>query len=127
VKIEHIAFNIPDPRAAADWYVANLGMRIVRAGAEPKHGRFVADDAGVMFELYNDAAAPHTGLAGIDVAALHVALASADIEDDVARLVAAGAAQIGGINTTPAGDRLAFLRDPFGLTLQLAQRVKPIV
>ena len=28
---------------------------------------------------------------------------------------------------SPRGDRLAFVRDPFGLTLQLAQRAEPIV
>lgn len=127
MKIEHLAFNVPDPRAAADWYVANLGMRIVRSGEAPKHGRFVADDAGVMIELYNDDADRHLDLAGLGETTFHLAFASADLDGDLARLTAAGARQVGEINaSSPRGDRLAFLRDPFGLTLQLAQRAQPI-
>ena len=38
------------------------------------------------------------------------------------RLVAAGAALDGEINNRANGDRLAFLRDPWGHALQLAQR-----
>jgi catechol 2,3-dioxygenase-like lactoylglutathione lyase family enzyme len=35
MKIEHFAINVKDPQAMAQWYVANLGMTIVRASDEP--------------------------------------------------------------------------------------------
>lgn len=127
MRIEHIALNIADPRAAADWYVAHLGMRLVRSGPAPKHGRFVADEGGVMLELYDDPADRHLDLAGLGAPTFHIALVSADINADIARLSAAGAMPIGDINTTARNDRLAFLRDPFGLVLQLAQRAEPVV
>jgi catechol 2,3-dioxygenase-like lactoylglutathione lyase family enzyme len=127
LKIEHLAINIPDPRAAADWYVANLGMRIVRSGPAPKHGRFVADDAGVMIELYDDPDDRHLDLKGIGEQTFHLAFTSTDLDKDIARLTAAGGRQVGDINASPRGDRLAFVRDPFGLTLQLAQRAEPLV
>lgn len=126
MKIEHLALNVPDPRAAADWYVAHLGFRLVRSGQAPKHGRFVADDAGVMLELYDDPAGAHLDLARLHEATFHLALVTTDLPADIARLSAAGARQLGAINDTPRGDRLAFLRDPFGLTLQLAQRAEPV-
>ena len=30
MNIEHVAFNVPDPAAAAEWYARHLGMRVVR-------------------------------------------------------------------------------------------------
>jgi len=30
LRLEHVALNVADPRAMADWYVAHLGMRVVR-------------------------------------------------------------------------------------------------
>lgn len=126
MRIEHLALNIADPAGAAGWYVAHLGMRLIRSGPAPTHGRFIADDAGVLLELYNDTAAPHLDLGHLAEASFHLALVSHDLDADIARLTAAGAAQIGAVNVTPSGDRLAFLRDPWGLVLQLAQRVAPL-
>ncbi len=126
MRIEHIAFNVPDPRAAADWYVAHLGMRLVRSGPAPKHGRFVADAAGIMIELYDDPDDRHFDLRGLGAPTFHLALVSADLDADLKRLVEAGAGRIGEVNVTARNDRLAFLRDPFGLVLQLAQRGTPI-
>ena len=127
MKIEPLAFNIPDPRAAADWYAAHLGMRVVRSGPPPKHGRFIADDRGMMIELYNDPADQYLDLARLGEATFHLAVVSEDIDADSVRLCAAGAQQIGDINRTTKGDRVLFLRDPFGLTLQLVQRAETIV
>jgi uncharacterized glyoxalase superfamily protein PhnB len=57
---------------------------------------------------------------------LHLAFAAADIRAAHQRLVAAGAEPLGEISANPAGDQLAFLRDPWGLTVQLIQRVTPM-
>ena len=46
MKIEHVAWQVADPVAAADWYVAHLGMRIVRDGGAPANVRFLADETG---------------------------------------------------------------------------------
>jgi uncharacterized glyoxalase superfamily protein PhnB len=102
-------------------------MRLVRSGLAPKHGRFVADEQGVMLELYDDAGDRHLDLRGLGEVTFHLALISSDLDVDIARLVQAGAELAEPIKTTDRGDRLAFVRDPFGLTLQLAQRVRPVV
>jgi catechol 2,3-dioxygenase-like lactoylglutathione lyase family enzyme len=46
MKLEHIALQVPDPVAMADWYVKHLGMRVVRSGPPPAQARFIADSAG---------------------------------------------------------------------------------
>lgn len=120
--IEHIAFNIPDPVAAADWYCNHLAMRIISINRQSPAGAFLSDSNGMMLELYDKTEARHLPLADLAPATLHLAISSQSIEADVSRLVEAGCSMIGGIEETPRGDSLAFLRDPFGLCLQLAQR-----
>ena len=43
VEIEHAAWSVEDPVAAAEWYVEHLGMEIVRSAGPPAHARFLAD------------------------------------------------------------------------------------
>ena len=43
------------------------------------------------------------------------------------RLIEAGATQHAPIENTPAGDTLVFLRDPWGMAIQLCQRKTAMV
>jgi predicted enzyme related to lactoylglutathione lyase len=56
-----------------------------------------------------------------------LALISRDVSADVRRLTAAGAALVGQIDHTANGDVLAFLRDPWGVCLQVVQRAQPML
>jgi catechol 2,3-dioxygenase-like lactoylglutathione lyase family enzyme len=128
VKIEHIALNVHDSVEVVAWYVEYLGMKVVRSIDNDRMIRFVADSAGVsLIEFYNNKAVPVPDFAAMKPDEFHIAFSSANIEGDIARLVAGGASQDGSINQTPQGDRLAFLRDPWGICLQLAQRATPIL
>jgi catechol 2,3-dioxygenase-like lactoylglutathione lyase family enzyme len=128
LKFEHFGIDVADPVGAARWYVQHLGMKIVRQGEGPVHMHFLADSTGrVMVELYHSPPELVPDYAGQDPQVLHLALATDDLETSVARLVAAGATQVSGPSATPAGDRLAMLRDPWGLALQLTQRATPMV
>jgi NAD/NADP transhydrogenase alpha subunit len=51
MKLEHIALNLSDARAAAKWYEANLDMRIVKSFDDPPHIHFLADESGSNCEL----------------------------------------------------------------------------
>ena len=56
-----------------------------------------------------------------------MAFVSEDIQADLDRLIAAGATAEGGIADLPGGDTMAFLRDPWGLTLQLVKRRESMI
>jgi len=43
------------------------------------------------------------------------------------KLIAAGATPVGEVTTTPAGDKLAMLRDPWGLAIQFLRRADPML
>ena len=127
LRIEHIAFNVSDPVAMADWYVENLGMRIARQGDAPQHVRFLADTAGkTVVEIYNNPGAPIPDYAGMNPFTLHVAFHADDPDAAKAALVAAGATFVDQ-SELPDGSRLMFLRDPWGLTVQLVRRAKPLL
>ena len=48
MKIEHTAYQVADPPAAARWYVEHLGLTIKRSQDASPFGHFLADegDAG---------------------------------------------------------------------------------
>ena len=80
MKIEHIAFQVADPAAMAEWYVRHLGFRVRRSSEEPVVARFMADVAGtVMLEVYHNPKVPVPDYASMDPALLHVAFVCATI------------------------------------------------
>jgi catechol 2,3-dioxygenase-like lactoylglutathione lyase family enzyme len=128
MRIEHVAFNVADPLAMARWYVDHLGFTVKRRFVEPPYGHFLADDSSkVMVELYARQDAPVPDYAAQHPATLHLALTSRDVEADVQRLTSAGATLVGEIDRPASGDVLAFLRDPWGVCLQLVQRAQAMV
>jgi catechol 2,3-dioxygenase-like lactoylglutathione lyase family enzyme len=129
MRIEHVAFNVADPVVVADWYVKHLGWRILRKEDKSPFARFIADSSGqVMIEIYHRADAPVPDYASMNPLVLHLAVTCGpDVEEVRQRLLEAGATDAGGILVTPAGDRLAMLRDPWGLALQLCYRKTQMV
>jgi len=128
MKIEHAAFNVPDPNATARWYVEHLGFTVKKRFVDPPYGHFLADDSGtVMIELYCRADAPVPDYPNQHPAVLHLALVSKDVEADVARLEKAGGKLWGKIDNQPSGDVLAFVQDPWGFSLQLVKRAQPMI
>jgi glyoxylase I family protein len=127
MNIEHFAINVSDPVALADWYVKNLGMIVVRQVDEGPMTRFLADTARrTVVEVYRQNA-PVPDYRGMNPFTFHIAFETDDVAGTRGRLIAAGATADGDINTAANGDTLCFLRDPWGVTLQLAKRGEALV
>lgn len=127
MKLEHIAVNVSDPVAASRWYTEHLGLEIVRAATTAPFAHFLSDGAGGVIEIYNNPNGAVPEYQEMNPFTLHFAFISMGLEDDLERLYGAGATKVGEIDTTPAGDRLVFLRDPWGVPLQLVERAQPLV
>lgn len=128
MKIEHFALQVGDPVAMARWYVVHLGMTIQRGSNQPPFAHFLADDSGQMLiEIYLNPNYDVPDRAEIAAAHFHLAFVSSAIERDRARLMEAGARAEGQVETQPNGDLTCFLRDPWGLALQLVQRAEPLL
>jgi catechol 2,3-dioxygenase-like lactoylglutathione lyase family enzyme len=128
MRIEHMAFNVPDPVAMTQWYEQYLGMKTVRSSGPPHHMRFVADASGqTMLELYRNPKAAVPDYRTIDPLIMHLAFLVDDVAVTRAGLLEAGATAEGEISKTDSGDRLAMLRDPWGFAIQLVNRAVPML
>lgn len=128
VRLEHVALNVADPIKMAKWYVDNLGMKVLREGPAPINARFLADAGGnMMLELYHNPPGAVPNYATMDPLLLHVAFMVDDVDAVRQKLLAAGATSAGEVTTTPAGDKLAMLRDPWGLAIQFLHRAEPML
>jgi catechol 2,3-dioxygenase-like lactoylglutathione lyase family enzyme len=127
MKLEHIAFQVADPAAMADWYVKHLGFSVQRSSDEPVVARFMADDSGaVMLEVYHNPQVSAPEYASMNPALLHVAFICDDVRGAIARLVAAGATLLRGPEVL-GDDELAMLRDPWGLAIQFVKRKRAMI
>jgi glyoxylase I family protein len=127
MKIEHVALQVADPVAMAEWYVANLGFTVKRAVESPFCARYLADgDGAVMLELYRNPQVLVPQYRTMDPAILHIAWLCDDLEATIARLTRAGAVLVTG-PLALGDDRLATLRDPWGLAIQFVTRKTRLV
>lgn len=127
MKIEHAAWQVEDPAAAAEWYVAHLGMEVVRSGGGPAHVRFLADSTGrVLLEIYNNPKAGLPDYRKVDPLIIHLAFRVEDVKATLDRLVAAGATVHSGYAKMDSGDEMAMLRDPWGFPIQILRRAEPM-
>jgi uncharacterized glyoxalase superfamily protein PhnB len=125
MKLEHFALQVPEPAAMADWYVKHLGCTVARTGGEPSHGRFLTV-GGVLFEIYRNPAVAVPDYKKIETMQLHLAFTSENLRADRDRLVKAGAVVAEDISTTPAGDEIMILRDPWSVPIQFVKRAEPM-
>src|SRR5262245_26985034 len=104
MNIEHIALNVADPTAMAEWYTRHLGMRVVRKPPGETQAHFLADAAGqTVLELYRNPSAAIPDYAAMDPMTLHVAFAVVDVKRERGRLLAAGATAVGDVTTADNG------------------------
>ena len=121
MNIEHIGLNVEDPAAMARWYCEHLGMKVIRQLHAENF--FIADDSGNgVIEIYRNTTADIPDYRKVEPLVLHIAFISKDVHADAARLTAAGAEMAGEVKTTPDGDVMGFVKDPWGVTVQLVQR-----
>ena len=124
---EHVAIDVADPVATADWWVRNLDFRLVRTSPDPFGPRFIVDRTGrVAMELYRSSTgATLPDYPAMDTDTLHFGLVSDDPEADAARLVAAGARVVR--RQRFPGLESVIVKDPTGLSIQFARREQPVI
>jgi catechol 2,3-dioxygenase-like lactoylglutathione lyase family enzyme len=127
MKLEHLALNVADPLAMAQWYTEHLGMTVVRKTEDAPYTHFLADSSGTMLlEIYRNPPDQIPPYADMDPLLLHVALVSTDPDSDKTALLAAGATFITDLRLDD-GSQLVMMRDPWGLAIQLCKRGVPIL
>jgi glyoxylase I family protein len=127
IRFEHYALNLTDPHAVADWYVANFDCRLLCKLEQEPFTVFLADSQGrVFWEIYHNTSAPLSLVRGSHPGAYHLAFSVAALDAARDRAIAAGAVFVEEV-TASSGSRLVMLRDPWGIPVQLCQRVPPFL
>jgi catechol 2,3-dioxygenase-like lactoylglutathione lyase family enzyme len=113
-KLNHLHLKTPDPQQTAQWYVNNLGAKIV---SETANGGFRIDLHGLPLNVtkFIDSQT-HDQVYGIE----HIAIDTDDIDGTVEHLKASGArileeTQVGG------GRRVCFFEGPQGVCLEVLE------
>jgi catechol-2,3-dioxygenase len=121
---EHIALNVTNVKDIKDWYVANVGLKVVFEQTKAPFMTFLKDSTGrVILELYNRPDEEITDFKTKHPLTFHMAFVSPNAEKDKIRLLDKGASFVEEI-TKQDGSHLVMLRDPWGMPLQLCQRTK---
>lgn len=127
MKLEHFALNVEDPQAMADWYVAHLGLKVVKQQKEAPFMTFLADDSGrIMIEIYRNPANEVPPYRTMNPLLVHLAFVSENPDNDRDRLLQAGAS-LASEQKLEDGSHLVMLRDPWGLAVQLCKRGTPML
>ena len=128
IRLEHVAINVEDPAAMAEWYCENLDMKIIRKGEPPVNMRFISDAGGnMMLEIYNNPPDEVPDYPSMNPLSLHIAFMVDDVKAICKKLIAAGATIAVDVNITPTGDQIAMLRDPWGVPIQFVKRARPML
>jgi catechol 2,3-dioxygenase-like lactoylglutathione lyase family enzyme len=124
LRPEHVAFNVRDSRAQAAWYRNEIGLHVKRESGAPGYGFFLSDSGHhMMLELYQNSDRPVLDMPTISHMSIHLAFMVDDILAAKKALTAKGATVAEDLSTTPSGDHVLMMRDPWGLSIQLAKRV----
>lgn len=127
MRIEHFAFNVQDPVAVAAWYCEHLGFTVKHKFASAPHTHFLADSTDkVMIEIYNNPPGEVPDYPAMNPLTLHLAFVSEDPEKDAARLCTQGCKVVDDVRLND-GSVLLMLKDPWGFSIQLCKRGRPMV
>ena len=119
---EHVALNVKNIQEIKDWYVSNVGLKVVSAQTEAPFMTFFEDSSGrVILELYHRPDEEITNFKSKHPLTFHMEFVSKNAEKDKIRLLDKGASLVEEIKKAD-GSHLVMLRDPWGMPLQLCQR-----
>ena len=125
-RINHIHLKSNDPRATAEWYVKAFNFTIVADDVRVFGDRFIrcmSEDGGMAVNI----SAPRTGEtlgpgdANPHVGLEHFGLDTDDIEAEIKRLEGLGATHLEGPHVNANGSKIAFLKAPVDVRIELVQ------
>ena len=124
-EFNHVHLKAPDPGKTADWYVRAFNFRIIRDSVRDSGDRFIRCETpdGVVVNISGartneqmgagDATA-HWGLE-------HFGLNVDDMDAEIERLKGLGAELYDGPRQVPNGPRIAFIKAPDDVRIELLQ------
>ena len=128
MKIEHIGFLVDKPLSMADWWVSNLGFKVLRRDGTDAYGVcFLKDDGDTVLEFGSIPTEQALDFNKLEPLQVHIAIDCSDTESETRRLIANGAVLVGESPLNDFKNERILLRDPFGAVIQLVNRKGKLV
>jgi hypothetical protein len=123
MKIEHIAFIFEDPIKAAKWYSKMFSFTVVeKTNQYPYRYLLVDTQTKVMMEIYKPRKPKVLKFRNIEPITMHLAINTDNFDRDLKKLIRNKAKLVGEVTRDDKGNSFAFIKDPWGFTLQLVYR-----
>jgi lactoylglutathione lyase len=122
---EHIHLRSPDPEATAQWYATMLGAEVVRtpqSGGATRVDLLLGGSQKVFIAPASPTAAPGSAPDAPYMGLEHFGMTVPDIDAAVAELKGKGVRFTMDPTTVRPGVRIAFLRAPENVSIELIQR-----
>jgi uncharacterized glyoxalase superfamily protein PhnB len=135
VRFEHFAYNTPDQKIAALWYVEFMNLTIpwskdidtTNNNYRNYRVPYISDEANSMsLELFKKADVPMT-LNEMTHDEVHIAFLSNEPEKVAERMVFGGGKIVTPVRREPNGDIIIDLVDPYNFPIRLIKRAKPVL
>ncbi|MBN1409443.1 MAG: VOC family protein [Spirochaetales bacterium] len=125
MRIEHIGFLVSQPIAMGDWYEKHLGLKKIRSLGDNEQGVvFLRDDGtGTVLEFGRLKGRSVFNYNNMDPLLIHIAIECQDPTGLAKKLEAAGAEIIGESPMAEGANERMLVKDPWGITIQLINRV----
>lgn len=135
IRFEHVAFNTPDQKVAALWYVEFMDLKLpwskdidsTKDNLRNYRVPYVGDASRSMsFELFGKSDIPMV-FSSLTHQECHVAFSTDEPEKVAKRMVFGGAKMVGDVQKGPNGNTVVDLRDPIGVPIRLISRKVPLL
>jgi len=123
IKFNHLHLKARDPEQTADWYGRAFGLTVTEKVKRPAGDLFLmckmTDGTTVVISGEKTGETLRPGDAGSHLGLEHFAVATEDFDRDLAHLKSLGASLLDGPFTTPTGIRIAFIKAPDDVRIEL--------
>ena len=123
IKFNHLHLKARDPEQTAAWYGRAFGLAVTDKVKRPAGDLFLSckmiDGTMVIISGEKTGETLGRGDAGTHLGLEHFAVATDDFDRDLAHLQSLGATMLDGPFTTPTGIRIAFIKAPDDVRIEL--------
>ena len=124
-EFRHVHIKSADPKKTADWYVKAFNFAILSDAERPWGDRMVrcsmADGSGVNISNARTGETLGDADAGAHLGIEHLGIKVDDVDAETERLTALGAELLEGPLDVPDGPRIAFLKTPVDVRVEIIQ------
>lgn len=128
MRIEHIGFLVSEPISIGNWYKEYLNLKIIKSFGNNEEGAVFLKDAktGTILEFGKFKETLNFNYNELKPLQIHIAIECQDPLELAKKLESAGAMIIGESPKAEVKNERILVKDPWGITIQLINRINKL-